>query len=494
MLFRSEKLDYLKELGVTTILFTPLYESEFYHNYFPTDYEQIDPEYGTKEDYINFIKAVHSKGLKFLMDMETQYAQNGHIWFDDSYKNPSSEYSDFIYYSDSLNEYPEQIFFPAKSPLHNFKAWPEHETNSIEHNIPILNLNNEKVKQWMKDFYVYWVDPNKDGKFDDGVDGFRIDHIMDDLDYKGVITNMYTDFWKPIFSACKDLNPNVFIVGEQSNWADFGEEMVHKSGADAAFNFALKFAVASQDTIPDMYEKSSTKIIKFNAQKIHHAVQESLKRFGDSTFAISFIENHDTDRWASLVNGNKGQMEVAAVMNVLLPGIPSVYYGQELGLTGKARQDWGSDTNHIPIREAFPWTANYQDIGNALWYKETGPWWDLSVWQTPEIETLALSSQKPDSTSLWSHYQKLIGLKKSEKAFQSTSYSPLSTERPEIFGFKRTAQGETVSVLINITDAEVKLEESFKNAKVLYSNGETKTVNDTSLKPYGFLILKDSEN
>ena len=85
-----EKLGYLKELGVTTILFTPLYESDFYHNYFAKDYETIDPEFGTMEDYLDFVKAVHQNGLRFIMDMETQYAQNGNRWFDESFKNPGS--------------------------------------------------------------------------------------------------------------------------------------------------------------------------------------------------------------------------------------------------------------------------------------------------------------------------------------------------------------------------------------------------------------------
>ena len=185
-----EKLDYLKELGVTTILFTPLYASEFYHNYFPTDYEEIDPEFGTKEDYLNFVRAVHDKGMKFLMDMETQYAPSGHPWFDDSFNNPDSPNSDFIYYTDSLNADPAQLFMPLGTPLHTFRRWPDGE-----HHIAHLDLNHPRVRQWMHDYYLYWVDPNGDGNFDDGVDGFRIDHIMDDLDYKGIITNMYVDFW-----------------------------------------------------------------------------------------------------------------------------------------------------------------------------------------------------------------------------------------------------------------------------------------------------------
>jgi glycosidase len=312
-----QKLDYLKELGVTTILFTPLYESGFYHNYFPTNYENIDPEYGTKEDYINFVKAVHAKGMKFLMDMETQYAQSGNIWFDDSYQNPSSQYSDFIYYSDSLNQYPEQIFMKSKSPLYEFTAWP-----GDKHNIVFLDLNNERVKQWMIDFYAYWVDPNQDGNFDDGVDGFRIDHIMDDLDYKGLFTNMYQDFWKPIFEECQRLNPKVFVLGEQSNWNEYGDEMVRKSGATAAFNFPLKFAISGEEGTHDMYADFSKNSVSMDPARIHDVVNKSLEKFSDSIYLVNFIENHDTNRWATLVQENEGQNRVAASLNILLPGIP----------------------------------------------------------------------------------------------------------------------------------------------------------------------------
>ncbi len=119
----TQKLDYLKELGVTTILCTPLYESDFYHNYFAKNYDKIDPKYGTMEDYLAMIKAVHRNGMKFIMDMETQYAQNGNKWFDDSYKNPRSTYSEFIHYSDSLNQHPDQFYVPSGSDLVFFRGW-----------------------------------------------------------------------------------------------------------------------------------------------------------------------------------------------------------------------------------------------------------------------------------------------------------------------------------------------------------------------------------
>lgn len=481
-----QKLDYLKELGVTAILFTPLYESEFYHNYFPTNYENIDPEYGTKEDYLNFVKAVHEKGLKFLMDMETQYAQSGNVWFDDSYRNPSSSYSDFIYYTDSLNEYPEQIFMASKSPLYEFAAWPEKET----HNIVCLDMNNPVVKQWMTDFYVYWVDPNGDGDFEDGVDGFRIDHIMDDLDHKGVFTNLYTDFWQPIFQKCRALNPDLFIVGEQANWNEYGDEMIRKSGANGAFNFPLRFALAGEENTGDMFKDPTASGVKMDPARIHQVVQESMKRFGDSTFTINFLENHDTDRWASVVNKKGGQMRMAAVLNLLLPGVPAIYYGQELGVTGQVG-DWGSDVNHIPVREGFPWTSNAGDPGNAIFYKNTGVWWDSSFWNTESIRELALTAQREDSSSLWNHYRELIRIRKDYPAFRQGSYEPVQTGTDQVLGFRRELGEKAVMAFINLSDSSIQfIPEVLKNSKMKLIVGDVTSADSLRLEPYQYVVFE----
>ncbi|MEM1001875.1 MAG: alpha-amylase family glycosyl hydrolase [Bacteroidota bacterium] len=443
-----EKLDYLKELGVTTILFTPLYESDFYHNYFPINYEKIDPEYGTKEDYLKFVKAVHSRDLKFLMDMETQYAQSGNIWFDDSFQNPDSEYSDFIYYSDSLNQYPEQIFMKPNSPLKDFNLWP-----GKTRNIVLLDLNHPTIKDYMMDLYTYWVDPNGDGNFDDGVDGFRIDHIMDDLDYKGIFTNMYGDFWQPIFKACKDINPNIFVLGEQSNWNEYGEKMVYQSGADAAFSFPLRFAIAGEEGTHDMYIDPTSNGVVMEPNRIHDVVEESVTKFSDSTFTVNFLENHDTARWASVVNGNNNQLRSAAILNLLLPGVPSIYYGQELGLTGQT-VEWGSDANHIPVREGFPWTSDYNDTGNALWYKDTGEWWDISIWQTEAIKDLSLDTQRQNKNSLWHHYKSLIELRTKKESLRLGDYQPIRKDNPQLLLFKRTLENQSVLVVLNLGDNE----------------------------------------
>ncbi len=481
-----EKLDYLQELGVTTILFTPLYESGFYHNYFPTDYEKIDQEYGTKEDYLNFVKAVHKRGMKFLMDMETQYAQSGHIWLDDSYQNPASAYTDFIYYADAENKFPEQIFMPANSPLFDFKAWP-----NDTHNIVLLDLNHKKVRQWMIDFYVHWVDPNQDGNFDDGVDGFRIDHIMDDLDYKGIFTNMYQEVWKPIFMACKQVNPEIFVLGEQSNWSHYGEEMVKASGADAAFSFPLRFALAGVEGTDDMYADPSETGVIMEPSKIHAQVAETLKRFSGNTFSINFLENHDTNRWASVVKNNEGQMRTGAVLNLLLPGVPSIYYGQELGMTGTTHE-WGFDANHLPIREAFPWSANADANGMAAFYKETGEWWDISIYQTGAAKQMALPAQKGDPNSLLNFYKSLINLRKKEAAFRQGDYQSIELENNNLMAFSRQAGNEKVWVILNLDGKPQTLNSKLLKAwKAKPIAGEMKqSGKETELKGYGFVVLK----
>lgn len=479
-----EKLGYLKELGVTTILFTPLYESNFYHNYFAKDYEKIDPEYGTMDDYIAFVKAVHQNGLKFIMDMETQYAQNGNIWFDQSFRNPGSPYAAFIHYSDSLNRYPDQFYIPSGSELKEFRAWPDQKLYIV-----YLNLNNQKVKDWTKSFYLHWVDPNGDGKFDDGVDGYRIDHMMDDLDDRGVFVDMFTNFWKPVFESCKALNPKLFVVGEQSNWAEYGEEMIQKSGIDASFGFPIQFAMAGT---PEYFRGSSADSSLQNsldANNIGKQVAATLQRIPNGKYHLNFIENHDTERFASVVEEHKGKLKCAAVLNILLPGVPSIYFGQELGVTGRVG-NWGYDVNHIPVREAFPWTPNPDDPGTAVFYKDSGPWWDQSYFNTGESARLALSVQQNEPASLWNLYRRLIHYRRTSKAITKGDFQLIQPVNPGILAFSREYAGEKITIMMNLSEKTIAAGFSF-NKRLDFQEKAGIQGDDLVFQPYGFVVYKE---
>ena len=136
---------------------------------------------------------------------------------------------------------------------------------------------------------------------------------------------------------------------------------------------------------------SSDKFQIFTPSLIHDVALKTEKICLDSIYMVNFLENHDIDRWASVVN-DKRLLKIGALLNLFLPGIPSIFYGQELGLTGK-KHEWGYDVNHIPIR-SIPWTSNEDDEGNALWYKGEGEWWDQSFWKTSEIDLLSYEHQK----------------------------------------------------------------------------------------------------
>ncbi|MEY4572675.1 MAG: hypothetical protein RLZ10_1923, partial [Bacteroidota bacterium] len=110
----KQKLPYLQSLGVTSILLLPLYEADCYHNYFASNFEKIDAEYGTMQDYISLVKEVHKLGMKIYLDMETQYVTEKHLWWKDAVGNLNSPYSDYILFEDSAHKIPATIIFDLR--------------------------------------------------------------------------------------------------------------------------------------------------------------------------------------------------------------------------------------------------------------------------------------------------------------------------------------------------------------------------------------------
>ncbi|RZJ63901.1 MAG: alpha-amylase, partial [Flavobacterium sp.] len=295
----TQKLDYLKELGVTTILLTPLYQSDFYHNYFATDFEKIDPKYGTMKEYAELIKQIHIRKMKVYQDVEMQYVTGKHSWFTDSYKNPKSQYSNYLFYNDKQNQKP-----------YYFLGVPEFTTyNNSKEQIIVVNMKEARVKEYTYKVLKYWMDPNNDGMFEDGVDGYRLDHMMDNLDNSGKLTNLFKDFWTPLLNDLRKINPDLQIVAEQANWNSYGYDYFTKGNVDRVFAFRLKQAIGT-----------------FDKKKISAAADSTFRFLPKGKQQVVFIENHDTNRFASEPGMNPGKLRVAAALNVLIGGVPSIYY------------------------------------------------------------------------------------------------------------------------------------------------------------------------
>ena len=418
------KLDYLQELGVTSILMLPLYNSVFYHNYFPVDFETIDPEFGTEEDYFKLVREVHRRGMKIYMDMEVQYVTEDHLWYKDSYLNPSSEYTGYLIYNGPGNSQPESIVWDLTELL---------SYDGTIRKVTTLNLKGEKFQTYITGLFKYWVDPDKDGHFEDGVDGFRIDHMMSDLDWKGKITGLFTDLWKPLFDELRKLNPAVQIMGEQANWgADYGLEYYEEGGLDMVFAFGLNMAIKS-----------------FNKRQIINKYDSTLLLTPKDKYQVLFIENHDMQRFASAAGNYPGKMKIGAAFNLLLKGVPSIYYGQEIGMTGNIGSFGTSDGNHIPIREAFEWYSTIDGPGMALWYKNSGPWWDQT--NLKDNDGISLEEQKSDPGSLWNFYHALIKLRKSNTAIRHGDFRFIENDNDQVITFLRMDKNQNIMVAVNLS-------------------------------------------
>jgi alpha-amylase len=416
------KLDYLQDLGVTSLLLTPLYQSEFYHNYFAVDFEKIDPEYGSLNDYLALVKEVHRRGMKIYQDVEMQYVTADHPWYKTSINRPGSQYSDYIYYNDSLNQKP--FFF------YNIPEFTMYD--NAKQKIVVVNLNNPAVRQYTFDVLNFWVDPNRDGKFDDGVDGFRLDHMMDDLDNFKKLPHLFRNFWTPLLTDLKKTNPRLLIVAEQANWLSLGREYFREANVDRVFGFYLSWAIEKMD---------KTELSK--------AADSTLTKNPKGKDIVVFIENHDTRRFASVPGMTPEKLKVAAALNLLLGGVPSLYYGQELGMRGKQMKG-ATDGNDIPDREAFEWNASATGKGMAFWYKNTGPWWDSS--RVKPNDGISVEEEKRDPNSLWNYYKKIIALKKSIPALASGSFQDVNNDNDKVFSFLRSTETDRALVIVNLSD------------------------------------------
>jgi glycosidase len=443
----TQKLDYLQELGVTSLLMLPLYESEFYHNYFATDYRKIDPEYGSMEDLVTLFREAHKRDMKVYLDMETQYVTEGSEWY-----TSKSDY---------------QI---KGTPWGNLRGY-----DGIQRGMNMANVNNPDVRRYFFNLYAYFLDPNGDGNFEDGADGFRIDHIMDDLDNTGKLTNLYADYWKPLFNHLKTINPDIRIVGEQANWFSFGDEIFSKADIDGVFAFPLCISIAQM-------------------------TKDLIQRMADTTDLLTpgnkeqliFIENHDLDRFASRVGGSLPKEKVGAAFNLLLKGVPLIYYGQELGMKG-IKYEGKDDGNDIPRREAFEWYKSTEGPGMSHWYKDSGPWWDNRNSQSGD--GISLEEQKAAPGSLWNFYRSLISLRKSEPALTGGEQRFVANDNPGVITFLRYLGGDVLLVAVNLTDKPqtVNLLEKIQlTGKVIFTEpaGAGIRQNRLTLKPYGVSVIR----
>ena len=303
-------LDYLEDLGITGIYFTPVFKAPSNHKYDTIDYFEIDPHFGTKDTLKQLIQACHERNIRVMLDAVFNHSGYYFRPFQDVLAHGEhSRYKDW--------------FHPNSFPLQGGPR-PNYETFGFVESMPKLNTKNPEVKQYLLDVATYWIK-----EFD--IDGWRLD-VANEVDHP---------FWREFRQTVKQMKPDVYILGEI--WHD-SISWLRGDQFDAVMNYpftvnALKL-VASQT---------------INAKQFMEAITSVYHSYPTKVFQTTFnlLGSHDTPRVLTECNNHVAKSRLLHAILLTFPGSPCIYYGDEIGLTG------GIDPG---CRKCMVWDESQQNL------------------------------------------------------------------------------------------------------------------------------------
>lgn len=444
----TQKLDYLKSLGIKGIWLMPINSSPSYHGYDVSDYYSINKDYGTLEDFKELIKEAHRRDIKVEMDMVINHTSTENPWFIAASTNKDDKYRNYYVWTSDKKVAAEN------SPI-STQPWTElggeYYYSLFWSGMPDLNYDNRDVRDEMKKIGKYYIDM--------GVDGFRLDAAM------WIYTNgedKNLAWWKEFRDYIKSINKNAVLVGEV--WQSAPKLIApYYKVLDSCFNFPLAESIVmgvQSGTISSVMSNTNYAYEKFKAVN---------KSFIDSPF----LTNHDMNRsMNTLQNVDLAKSAVAILMT--LPGTPYIYYGEETGMMGNKPDE--------QIRQPFIWD-NKNKAKNSSWEVSDN-----------DLNRVAVSVQEKDKNSLLNFYKNIINLRNNNNALKLGSFNLINTENNEVAAYRRSYKNDQVYVYINVSKNIVKENIDIKSAKVLYSNVKTaKVINfkgKISLSANQILILE----
>lgn len=313
-----DHLDYIRDLGIDVIYMTPIFKSDSSHKYDTIDYYQIDPSFGTAEDLRELVQKAHQYGMKVVLDAVFNHTGRDFFAFKDIIENKEkSKYLDWYF----IDKFPLDTE-PGQAP--NFKCFGYYG------GMPKLNLKNPEVEKYVTDVACYWLK-------ECDIDGWRMD-VGDEISHY---------FWKHFRRAVKAVKKDALIIGEIWHYAgDFleGDEW------DTVMNYP--FYLNLIDLLADE---------KIDVSRFIQNLGYMKGRLNKKCYPLmwNLIDSHDTARFLHLCN-NKQKQHLAAAFQLLMPGMPMIYYGDELAMPG---------ANDPDCRRGMYWDEEYRDNEMLEWYK-----------------------------------------------------------------------------------------------------------------------------
>jgi len=331
----TEKLDYLQDLGVTALYLNPVFKSAANHRYHTYDYFAVDPILGGNEAFEELLAAAHHRSMKVILDGVFNHTGRGFFPFHHILENgPASPYLDWFH----IKGFPLRAYSPRRKP--NYEAWWGLAA------LPKLNTDNPRVRAYIMEVAEHWIRR--------GIDGWRLD-VPQEIKTPG--------FWEEFRSRVKALNPEAYLVGEI-----WGDASAWLSGGrfDAAMNYVLSRACLGffgGEDLDTSAKPGGYPLRVLDGPAFGRTLEKLIAshRWETTLAQFNLLDSHDTPRFLTLVGGRKERLKSAVLFLMTFPGVPCVYYGDEVGLEG------GNDPD---CRRAFPWDEARWDHEIRRWYKD----------------------------------------------------------------------------------------------------------------------------
>ncbi len=283
--------------------------------------------------------------------------------------------------------------------------------------MPTLNHDNPEVQRYLIDVAKYWMKT--------GIDGYRADYVL----------NVPHDFWKKLRAELKAVNPDFLLLAEA--WTSGrGIKPYYDDEFDAAFDFPLYGDIeGSQSSVGDSVLLGSR-----SARALDGTLAAAQVLFPPGAQRVVFLNNHDTNRARSEVNGDLRRAKLGATLLLALPGTPMIYYGEEIGMAGV------KGTDDKPLREPMDWYAVETGQGMTMWHKPA----DRN--NTP-TDGISVEEQLGKPGSLLEHYRALVALRNGNPALRTGFWERVETENDKVYAYLRRDSAASFLIVLNFDDA-----------------------------------------
>ena len=517
-----QKLDYLKSLGIGAVWLCPVYDSPNDDNgYDIRDYENIMAEFGTMADFDELLAGLHARDIKLVMDLVVNHSSDEHAWFTQSRSAKDSPYRDYYIWRDGRDGGTPNNWasFFAPSAWKRDEATGQYYLHLFSEKQPDLNWENPALRQEIYGMVNRW--------FDRGVDGFRMDVInciakdegLPDGAGKANAAGYSLAFEhfanRPrLYEHLRELRKNCYegrdclCLGETPFTSpQEGAKMLDEE--TGIFDMIFPFDLMEIDDGPrGKYDPAPWTLMRF---------KEIVNRWQAATehgWGSLFWSNHDQARAVSRFGCEKSEelrvrsAKMLAVAMHLLRGTPFIYQGEELGMTNTPFPDESA----IRDIEAFNALRQAKQQGwyDAAWrgilgkgrdHARTPMHWNArrnagfsagEPWipVNPNYASINAEAEEANADSVLHFYRRLIALRNGSRTLQYGDYRPLWTEHGQIFAYQRALDGETDTIICNMSGESADLPEIPTGATVL-SNVSEHT--ERTMAPYEALVIRDSK-